>query len=153
MKNKTPTLLFVSPFPEDHESLRTALECSRWRLESARTCPEAWIALHRRPVNAVITDHLFPDSLSWRDLVDEVGSVLDAPVIVAAPRSAAGRIVEEVLAEGGFDVLRKPFSRAELLGTLSAAWRLAEDRRVLAHRLDRQGERRVTGQRLLGAQP
>ncbi len=152
MQDETPAVLFLSASPQDHESLGAALEGSRWRLESARTFSEARRALQRQSIGVLITERLLPDGLSWKDLAGELAGVLYVPIVVVAPRAAAERLSEEVLAGGGFDVLGRPSSRAELLRMLSAAWRFGEDRRVLASRPNRRAGPRVMGGLLGGAQ-
>jgi DNA-binding response OmpR family regulator len=152
MQDETPTVLFVSASPQDHESLGAALEGSRWRLESARTFSEARLVLQLRPVSVLITERLLPDGLSWKNLAGEIAGNLYVPIVVVAPRAVAERLSEEVLADGGFDVLGRPSSRAELLRMLSAAWRFGEDRRALAGRPSRRSGPRVMGGLLGGAQ-
>jgi DNA-binding NtrC family response regulator len=152
MKDETPTVLFLSASPQHHESLGAALEGSRWRLESARTSSEARLVLQRQSIGVLITERLLPDGLSWKDLAGEMAGISYVPIVVVAPRAAAERLSEEVLADGGFEVLGRPSSRAELLRMLSAAWRFGEDRRVLASRPKRRAGPRVMGGLLGGAQ-
>jgi DNA-binding NtrC family response regulator len=151
MQDETPAVLFLGASPQDHESLGAALEGSRWRLESARTCSDARLVLQLRPINVLITERLLPDGLSWKTLAGEMDGNLYVPIVVVAPRAAAERLSEEVLAGGGFDVLGRPSSRAELLRMLSAAWRFGEDRRALASRPNRKAGPRVMGGLLGGA--
>lgn len=127
-----PTVLVVSPLGEDHESVRAILANSHWRVESARSCREAWLVLHQRPVGVVITACVFPDGLCWKDLLEEIAGMENAPPVIVATRVAYARLCDEVLSAGGFDILAKPFARAELLRVLSGAWRQAADRWVLA---------------------
>jgi FixJ family two-component response regulator len=69
----------------------------------------------------VVCEHKLPDG-GWQDLLN---GVLDLPtppnVIVTAP-DADDVLWSDVLNRGGYDVLARPFDRAEVVRIISLAW-------------------------------
>jgi DNA-binding NtrC family response regulator len=119
------TILIVSPLEDDYAALGQIFRTAGYHVRFARTCPEAWIVLHRERVDAVITECDFPDGLSWRDLLDEVHSLEGVKPVIVASHLADDRLWAEVLNLGGYDLLLKPFDAEETERVLAMAIRQA----------------------------
>jgi DNA-binding NtrC family response regulator len=114
-------VLVVSPFDDDHASLRRIFSDPTWTLHSARTCQQAWSLLHQLPIHVVVTDTEFPDGLSWKDLLEEIEGMREAQPVIVISRIADGRLWAEVLHLGGYDLLMKPLDASEVLRVVTLA--------------------------------
>lgn len=94
-----------------------------WRLRSASNYEEAeaQAILQEGSVEVIISDYRINDRHSWRDLLQKMPAEMSPPLVIVADRNADEHMWVEVLAEGGFDLLRKPLDRAEVGGVLSVA--------------------------------
>jgi DNA-binding NtrC family response regulator len=127
------TVLLVSPFDEDRQALRRifdAIERFDWHIRFTRTCQEAWMALRREEVDAVIAESDFPDGMTWRELLGEVVDMNASQPVIVATRRADHRLWAEVLNLGGYDLLLKPFDPEETVRVLAMAMRQAWPRQV-----------------------
>jgi two-component system response regulator AtoC len=132
------TVLIASPFHEDCEALRRIFDASgerHWRIRFARTCPEAWMALHQENVDVLLAECDFPDGLGWKHLLDEVQSMGGFQPVIVTSRLADDCLWAEVLNLGAYDLLMKPFDGEETVRVLAMAMRQAQNAR-------RAGERR-----------
>ena len=59
----------------------------------------------------------------WKDMLERVRYVTDAPPLIVTSRHADDRLWAEALGCGAYDVLAKPFDRRELVRSVSLAWR------------------------------
>ena len=125
------SVLVASPFPEDSSACRFACRAFAldWRVLTARTCREAWTALHREEVDVVIAEAEFPDGVSWRELLDEIENMHGCQPVIVASDLADERLWAEVLNLGGFDLLAKPFDPEELVRVIAMAARSAAQMR------------------------
>ena len=129
----TVTVLLVSPFDEDRQALRrifNGIGPFDWDIRFTRTCQEAWMALRREQVDAVIAESDFPDGLTWRELLDEVVEMGALQPVIVATRRADERLWAEVLNLGGYDLLTKPFDPEETVRVLAMALRRAAPRQA-----------------------
>jgi len=128
MAKQALTVLSVSPSPRDHEHMESILSRSKWRLECASSCQEAWTILHQAPIDVIVTERYFPGGLNWRDLLDEVFTMRDFPPVIVATRGVDDALWEEVLNAGAFDLLPKPLDPDEVRQVISLSWRAAHAR-------------------------
>jgi len=119
--DKTVAVMAVSPFEEDHACLRTIFSHSNWRISSAYSCHEAVRRLHTAPSAVLICERDLPDG-TWKDLLEAVTLLPFPPLIVVTSSHADDRLWAEVLNLGAYDVLSKPFDRAEVTRIVSLAW-------------------------------
>jgi DNA-binding NtrC family response regulator len=121
-KDVSFTLLTVSSNAEDADSLSRMLAPARVRVEEVASFREAKEALEKQRPTVIACDRDLPDG-SWRDLLSLAGATeQDTPVVVMA-RHADEHLWAEVLNVGGYDVIAKPFERAEVSRVLSTAAR------------------------------
>lgn len=132
------TILLASPCPEDGDALRLAFRtfCLDWTLIEAATGLQAWDALHRENVDVVVVNADQPESIPWRDLLDEIESMNSHHPVIIASRRADESLWAETLNLGGFDLLAKPFDAEELVRVLAMASR--ERARVRREREERR---------------
>ncbi len=72
-------------------------------------------------IPVLIADSNLPDG-TWRDLLRETDTIPSRPRVIIASRLADERMWTEVLDQGGFNVLEKPFVAEELFRVVSLAW-------------------------------
>lgn len=115
------TVLAVSPFDEDRTALSMILSRTPWELHYVRSCKDAWKLLHTLHVDIVITELSFPDGCTWRGLLDEIKAMRDGPSVIVCCRSVDHLLWTEVLSEGAYDLLEKPFDKTEVIRIIGAA--------------------------------
>jgi len=118
---KTVNVLVVSPFDEDHVFLNYIFSHSNWEIHAARSCREALDILRQAPIPVVICESEMAET-TWKDLLAELGQLQEPPLLIVTSRLADESLWAEVLNLGGYDVLMKPFDRAEVVRTISLAW-------------------------------
>jgi DNA-binding NtrC family response regulator len=117
----TVTILSVTPYEEDQFGLQTIISHSKWRLHRADRLESALAVLYRHEVGVVLSEIDLPPH-SWTDILDAISHAQDAPALIVTSRLADERLWAEALNLGAYDVLAKPFSRDEVLRSVSLAW-------------------------------
>lgn len=115
------TVLTVSDAGEDRDSLRTILNHSNWTIHEALGCGEAATALRRHRVAVVLCDDTLPDG-NWKRVLRELETASEAPLLIVTARNADDRLWAEVLNEGAYDLIPKPYDRKEVIRVVSTAW-------------------------------
>ena len=128
------TVLTVSDYGEDRDCLRTILKHSNWTIHEARGCDEAAAALGRHPVAVVLCDDTLPDG-NWKRLLRELEARTAAPLLIVTARDADDRLWAEVLNEGAYDLLPKPFDRKEVIRVVGTAWLHWKDTQAGLHQM------------------
>jgi DNA-binding response OmpR family regulator len=118
----TLTVLYVSPFDEDHLSLQAIVGHSTWRLFKARDLVSALALLQQHDDIAVVLCecNLLPGT--WIDLLENINALPSVPSLVVTSRLADERLWSEALNRGASDVLAKPFDRSEVIRRVRLAW-------------------------------
>jgi DNA-binding response OmpR family regulator len=80
----------------------------------------------REPVSIVMCDG-DRAQLAWRELLQRLAMLPRPPLQIVTSRLANDRLWAEALNLGAYDVLARPFDAAEVLRTLSMAWRRWQD--------------------------
>ncbi len=133
------TVLIASPLHEDYEALRRIFDESgarHWRIRFARTCQEAWMALHQESVDVILAECDFPEGLGWKQLLDEVQNMGGLQPVIVTSRLADDCLWAEVLNLGAYDLVLKPFDGEETVRVVGMAMRQAQNTR-------RAGQRRA----------
>ena len=119
--DKTVAVLAVSPHEDDHACLRSIFSHSNWRIFQAHNCLEAlkFVKGHRMAV--LVCERELPDG-DWKTLLDSLAGLPLSPLLVVTSRNADDTLWAEVLNLGAYDVLSKPFDRAEVTRIISLAW-------------------------------
>jgi DNA-binding NtrC family response regulator len=119
--DKTVAVLAVSPQRQDHSCLRGIFNHSNWRIASADSCHEAIRYLQTNRMAVLVCERDLPDG-TWKDLLEELTLLPYPPLLVVASNQADDNLWAEVLNLGAYDVLSKPFDRAEVTRIISLAW-------------------------------
>jgi DNA-binding response OmpR family regulator len=127
---ETVTVLSISPLEEDHISLERIFNRSewsedtesRWVLHAMPTLESALKTLRENRISIVVAERdLLPGT--WRDVLAEIGTRPDPPLLIVTSRLADERLWAEALNLGAYDVLAKPFEVEEVVRVLSFAWK------------------------------
>ena len=115
-KSSAITFLSVGPKDEHHASLAQILNSAE--LYSCSSPDRAVSLLRKKQIPIVLCDC----SVDWRRLLEELRELSDPPFLIVASRLADDRLWCEALHLGAYDVLAKPFERAEVTRVLNMAW-------------------------------
>ncbi|MCW5980211.1 MAG: response regulator [Bryobacteraceae bacterium] len=127
------SVLAVSPYQEDHACLRAIFSHSNWRVYQARDCKEACCLLEKSRTPVLVCERELPDG-DWKKLLERVSCLPASPLVVVTSRNADDSLWAEVLNLGAYDVLSKPFDRAEVTRIISLAWLHWKEQNVRAFR-------------------
>jgi DNA-binding NtrC family response regulator len=110
----------LTPFAEDHNSLRRIFSHSNWTLLSATNTQDALDQLQAGSVTLVLCEDRLRDG-SWTDFLAALEQLPSPPVLIVVSRLATDHLWKEAIDRGAFDVLPKPFDMMEVLRTVAAA--------------------------------
>ena len=119
--DKTVTVLAVSPFDEDHVCLSRIFSHSNWKVYRSYNCHEAVDFLQKNRMAVLVCECDLPDG-NWKKLLDCLSKLPAPPLLIVASNNADDSLWAEVLNLGAYDVLSKPFDRAEVTRIISLAW-------------------------------
>jgi CheY-like chemotaxis protein len=125
----TITVLSLSPVEDDHAVLRQSFRDSsltlypncRLTLQPSATLASTLAALRQRRIPIVLCDG-DENPLAWREILQATQGLSAPPCVIVASRVADDRLWAEVLNSGGFDVLSKPFTQADVIRVIHSAW-------------------------------
>jgi DNA-binding NtrC family response regulator len=117
------TVLALFDSVEDCAALEVFFRHTKWRLKTAGTLSAAAQLLDSNAIGVLLCGPTLRDGAAWRDLLELSRSHTAPPRLIVASAEADSNLWAEVLNEGGFDVLMKPFDQRELLHVVSLAWR------------------------------
>jgi DNA-binding NtrC family response regulator len=109
-------LLSVSPFREDHETLRLFLDPLKVLMTDVCNRRDALWTMANQRFGLILCEA----QLNWQDLLSYLAEVLDPPRLVITSRLDE-RLWAEALNLGCWDVLVKPFDRAEVRRVVTSA--------------------------------
>jgi len=122
MINPTEISVLLAGFlHHDEAALEQILSGSHWRLRKARTIAETELSQRCAPAAVILCEETLPDG-DWRMLLEKICREPLPPRLIVLSPSADGRLESEVLHMGGYDVLRKPFHRREVVHAVKSAW-------------------------------
>jgi len=120
-------LLVVSPLADDFSSVRRIFQNACWQVDYAKNLDAAGKLLHQKGASVVLCERDLPDG-TWKDLLPRIGELPVIPSLLVVSRHADDDLWADVLSCGGYDVLPKPFDRAEMVRVVSMAWRFCYTR-------------------------
>ena len=118
---KVVTVLLVSAAEADHRTLGHLFQHTNWTLLESWNCAEALQLLRSSAIPVIICDSRLPDG-AWVDILQSLRGFACPPLLIVSARLADDRLWAEVMGEGAWDVLEKPFNQAELVRVVSLAW-------------------------------
>lgn len=116
------SVLAVTGNPGTAQRLSELFRRTRWNLALASNCGEARRQLERSPPAVILCDAKLSDG-NWREVLDKLRALDNPPKMIVTSNQADENLWTEVLAEGAFDLLPRPFERTELFRVVSLAWR------------------------------
>jgi CheY-like chemotaxis protein len=126
MNASSVSVLSIGPVDEHQAALGDILRRSDWaastdpggRLACCSGVEAAIRALRTQRVPVVLCD----DRVDWRQLLERLRELPDAPFVIVTSRLADDRLWSEALNLGAYDVLAKPFDSNEVTRVLTMAW-------------------------------
>jgi DNA-binding response OmpR family regulator len=116
------SILLVSPYRDDHASLRHILHHDGWQISRCSSAAEAAAQLKTNALSIVICERDLPDG-TWKDVLAHCEDLTHPPRLLVVSRHADENLWGEVLNLGGYDVLVKPFDCSEVTRVVGMAWR------------------------------
>ena len=116
------SILVVSPHPDDVTCLRHILHHSDWHIGLSTSAEEALRQITAQNPSVIICERDLPDG-NWKDILQQTERMAHAPLVLVVSKHADENLWAEVLNLGGYDVLLKPFDRAEVVRVVGMAWR------------------------------
>jgi DNA-binding NtrC family response regulator len=124
-------VLSITPLQGDHTALRKVFNQAyrnqdHWKLLTASSVEWATNLLRQYTIPIAICERdLQPGT--WRDLLEETATMPHSPLVIVTSLLADERLWAEVLNEGGYDVLAKPFDGTEVIRVVEGALRRWQD--------------------------
>jgi DNA-binding response OmpR family regulator len=115
------SVLVVSPFDDDYTTLKTFLHSGGWSFSRCAGAAEALPQIKTDGLGLVVCEQDLPDG-SWKTLLAACEAMPNSPLLLVVSRRADEKLWAEVLNLGGYDVLLKPFDRAEVCRVVGMAW-------------------------------
>jgi len=112
--------LLISPFEQDHRILRSIFQEQGWSFFATRSLESALAGLQRSAASVIITERDLPAG-NWKDVLDAMLCLPDAPLVVVTSLHADNYLWAEALNLGAYDVLAKPFDRTEVIRVCNSA--------------------------------
>jgi DNA-binding response OmpR family regulator len=131
--SRCPSVLVVSRDAAQRQALRSVCAASDWNAGEARDWREAVLVLSRTGADVILCDDHLRDG-TWKDVLSVVAPLPESPRLIVLFDNASATQWSEVLNLGGFDVLNKPLTEAEVTRTVAAAWRNFEDHQTATER-------------------
>ena len=123
------TVLLFEPIVSDQAALEGIFSSSAWplcpgstwKLRVTPTVRAALAALRRSAIPLVVCG-CDREPGAWRAMLAQFELLSDPPSLILTSKHADDRLWVEALNLGAYDVLAKPFDRAEVIRTISCAW-------------------------------
>jgi len=125
----TITVLSLSPVADDHAVLEQAFRESslslypncRLALQPIQTVAATLAALRNHRIPIVLCDRdAQPEA--WREIVHAGKELSGPPCVIVTSRLADDRLWAELLNDGAFDLLAKPFDKSDVIRIVQSAW-------------------------------
>jgi CheY-like chemotaxis protein len=110
----------VLPQLLEQESLVSCAGDNLWRLDIVFTLDEALLRAARDKPSVILLDRDLPDA-DWRAAVHTFGELRPTPSILLASPVADQYLWHEIVANGGYEVVTKPFQAKELKRVIASA--------------------------------
>ena len=126
----TITVLSVGPAEEDHTILEQTFRDSevtlypncRVSLQRSSNQASAFAALREQRIPIVLFDADWQLG-AWREMAARIKDLSAPPCLIVTSQFADDRLWAEALRHGVFDVIAKPFDKADVIRIVTSAWR------------------------------
>ena len=116
------SILLISSHAADYTALRQMLHHSHWDITQVSSVAETAQHLSNHAPSVIVCERDLPDG-SWKDVLTRANQLENTPMLLVVSRHADDALWAEVLNLGGYDVLLKPFDKAEVARVVGMAWR------------------------------
>ena len=117
------TVLLITPFSSEQNTLRAISILERWRLLIAPSLEHALRISQQEPVNVVLYDRETP-TVDWRESIRRLLRCNSAICVIVLTPVMVEQLRTSVLACGGYDAIRKPVERYALVRLVNSYWGL-----------------------------
>jgi DNA-binding response OmpR family regulator len=116
-------ITIVSALLDDQDRSLIAEVCveNQWDVFFVKTCAEARHVSEQIKPHIILLDRDLSDG-NWRSSVSACASSAAGPCTMLVSRVADDYLWNEVVSNGGYDVLRKPLRRPDVLRAVKFAW-------------------------------
>ncbi len=115
-------LLLASDLDEDYQTLQALLRDTKWSLTRALSWNDV-SAFYETTLNPVVLVDRYFQGSNWQSTVTSFLDPAPNGTVILLSDVSDPYLWNELVQQGGFDVLARPFDRAELLRTLAFAQR------------------------------
>jgi FixJ family two-component response regulator len=114
-------VLAVGLGDDDHSSLKWVFAHSNWRLHRTRDSNSTMRFLNDHRIGVVLAPADLQDG-TWHNLLDRMRRLPAPPLLIVVTEDTDTEFWAEALNRGAYDVLCKPFDRAEVISVVSLTW-------------------------------
>lgn len=125
------SLLGILADASDGMELRRTAASSDWRVLTTHNGHETLTLLNRNLISIVIYDRDLSDD--WRTMIRQSARSASKPAVILASRVVDQYLWQEVVDNGGYDVIKKPFDTEEVRRTVNLAWTYWKSRYINSH--------------------
>ena len=115
------TILSLPGTDEDRQLLEDVSRRYNWQMSFASTTDEARESLRRAKPQIILIDRKI-DGEDWRYAVSSLAAASSGACVLLMSQVTDDYLWNEVVTNGGFDVLRKPLTESEILRNVKLAW-------------------------------
>lgn len=115
------TVVFVITSTADRAMLHDLARRNHWNAVFSSTTEEACNAVNRTRPQVILIDRDV-DSAGWRNAVSSLAMASDGACVVLISSVIDEYLWNEVVTNGGYDVLHKPLNEDDVLRNLRLAW-------------------------------
>jgi len=107
---------------EQDRELLTSIACrTQMDVRFTDSCGEAWLIAKQVEAPVILCDRDLP-ATEWRDLVQILASAHHRPSVILTSKVVDDYLRQEVIRNGGYDVLAKPLREDDVLRSVMLAW-------------------------------
>jgi DNA-binding NtrC family response regulator len=114
-------VVLASSKHDDLNSLGAILAGSAWALIDVQTCGEAEQAVRYGRVPIVLCNLALEDR-PWQETLEKLRLTRNGACVILLADESAGDLASEVVQQGGFDLLFRPFERQQIFQSLFFAY-------------------------------
>jgi hypothetical protein len=129
---RTSPIANGSPFPaisvialgvndQDRDLLIETSVQHNWKMQFSVTCGDAWSVLEQTKAPIILCDRDI-EGAEWRDVVKMMASSTHRACTILLSRVVDDYLWNEVIANGGYDVVPKPLREGDVVRSVRLAW-------------------------------
>jgi len=116
------TVLAVSSDDSERRAIENLFTHTKWDLHCTDSLADARRQMEQESSPVILCSYRLVDG-SWSELMENLSDAPGAPKVIVTTRSLDAKRFEELLHDGAFDVLTRPFQARQVYSAISEAWR------------------------------